>query len=209
MTTCIVGKPSQAARQLDRGRGRAAVYSGSFAAGSRVCGSNDSMSCRIVQPSCCASSMRIPTSIAGGAAQVTTPSTCLLDMPSGWLTRRGPQPAWQARAASAWSSDVPVAAAPPPAVGRQAGSGLLGLPHIRFHDLRHSAATLLLGLGIHPKIVSEMLGHSPDRHHPGSILARHGYHAAGGGACLRRAAWQSVWQSGRSDRALEPKPTPL
>jgi hypothetical protein len=35
-----------------------------------------------------------------------------------------------------------------------------GLPRIRFHDLRHSAATLLLGLGIHPKIVSEMLGHS-------------------------------------------------
>jgi integrase len=35
-----------------------------------------------------------------------------------------------------------------------------GLPPIRFHDLRHSAATLLLGLGIHPKIVSELLGHS-------------------------------------------------
>lgn len=35
-----------------------------------------------------------------------------------------------------------------------------GLPHIRFHDLRHSAATLLLSRGIHPKIVSEMLGHS-------------------------------------------------
>jgi integrase len=35
-----------------------------------------------------------------------------------------------------------------------------GLPRIRFHDLRHSAATLLLGLGIHPKIVSEMPGHS-------------------------------------------------
>jgi integrase len=35
-----------------------------------------------------------------------------------------------------------------------------GLPHIRFHDLRHTAATLLLGLGIHPKIVSELLGHS-------------------------------------------------
>jgi integrase len=35
-----------------------------------------------------------------------------------------------------------------------------GLPPIRFHDLRHSAATLLLGRGIHPKIVSEMLGHS-------------------------------------------------
>jgi integrase len=35
-----------------------------------------------------------------------------------------------------------------------------GLPRIRFHDLRHSAATLLLGLGIHPRIVIEMLGHS-------------------------------------------------
>jgi integrase len=34
------------------------------------------------------------------------------------------------------------------------------LPKIRFHDLRHTAATLLLGEGIHPKVVSEMLGHS-------------------------------------------------
>ncbi len=35
-----------------------------------------------------------------------------------------------------------------------------GLPDIRFHDLRHTCATLLLTKGIHPKIVSEMLGHS-------------------------------------------------
>jgi len=35
-----------------------------------------------------------------------------------------------------------------------------GLPRIRFHDLRHTAATLLLGQGVHPKIVSEMLGHT-------------------------------------------------
>jgi integrase len=35
-----------------------------------------------------------------------------------------------------------------------------GLPRIRFHDLRHTAATLLLLQGIHPKVVSEMLGHS-------------------------------------------------
>jgi integrase len=35
-----------------------------------------------------------------------------------------------------------------------------GLGAMRFHDLRHTAATLLLGRGIHPKIVSEMLGHS-------------------------------------------------
>jgi len=35
-----------------------------------------------------------------------------------------------------------------------------GLPKIRFHDLRHTHATLLLKEGIHPKIVSERLGHS-------------------------------------------------
>ncbi len=35
-----------------------------------------------------------------------------------------------------------------------------GLPKIRFHDLRHSAATLLLTQGIHPKIVQERLGHA-------------------------------------------------
>ena len=35
-----------------------------------------------------------------------------------------------------------------------------GLPVIRFHDLRHTAATLLLGKGVHPKVVSELLGHS-------------------------------------------------
>jgi len=35
-----------------------------------------------------------------------------------------------------------------------------GLPDIRFHDLRHTAATLLLRQGVHPKVVQEMLGHS-------------------------------------------------
>ena len=34
------------------------------------------------------------------------------------------------------------------------------LPDIRFHDLRHSAATLLLSVGVHPKVVQEILGHS-------------------------------------------------
>ena len=34
------------------------------------------------------------------------------------------------------------------------------LPDIRFHDLRHSATTLALSLGIHPKVVQERLGHS-------------------------------------------------
>lgn len=32
------------------------------------------------------------------------------------------------------------------------------LPHIRFHDLRHTTATLLLGQGVHPKLVQEQLG---------------------------------------------------
>jgi hypothetical protein len=35
-----------------------------------------------------------------------------------------------------------------------------GLPAVRFHDLRHTAATLLFVQGIHPKVVSEMLGHA-------------------------------------------------
>lgn len=34
------------------------------------------------------------------------------------------------------------------------------LPRIRLHDLRHTFATLALQAGIHPKIVSERLGHS-------------------------------------------------
>jgi integrase len=35
-----------------------------------------------------------------------------------------------------------------------------GLPIIRLHDLRHTHATLALQAGVHPKIVSERLGHS-------------------------------------------------
>jgi len=33
-------------------------------------------------------------------------------------------------------------------------------PTVRLHDLRHAAATMLLQAGIHPKVVSERLGHS-------------------------------------------------
>lgn len=36
-----------------------------------------------------------------------------------------------------------------------------GLPsNTRFHDLRHTCATLLLSRNVNPKIVSEMLGHA-------------------------------------------------
>jgi integrase len=34
------------------------------------------------------------------------------------------------------------------------------LPRIRFHDLRHCCATLLLRQGVHPKVVGEQLGHA-------------------------------------------------
>jgi len=35
-----------------------------------------------------------------------------------------------------------------------------GLPDIRFHDLRHTAASLLLNNGVPVIVVSKMLGHS-------------------------------------------------
>ena len=35
-----------------------------------------------------------------------------------------------------------------------------GLPQARFHDLRHTCATLLLSKNVNPKVVSEMLGHA-------------------------------------------------
>jgi integrase len=38
--------------------------------------------------------------------------------------------------------------------------GLAGLPIIRFHDLRHSSASLMLNHGVPPLIASKRLGHS-------------------------------------------------
>jgi integrase len=35
-----------------------------------------------------------------------------------------------------------------------------GLPRIRFHDLRHTFASLLIAQGEHPKLISEQLGHA-------------------------------------------------
>jgi integrase len=35
-----------------------------------------------------------------------------------------------------------------------------GLPQIRFHNLRHTCATLLLSRNVHPKYVQELLGHA-------------------------------------------------
>ena len=36
----------------------------------------------------------------------------------------------------------------------------IGLDDVRFHDLRHAYPTRLLERGVHPKVVSEALGHS-------------------------------------------------
>ena len=38
--------------------------------------------------------------------------------------------------------------------------GRAGLPQIRVHDLRHTAASLLLQQGVHARVVQEMLGHT-------------------------------------------------
>ncbi len=62
-----------------------------------------------------------------------------------------------ARVPPVWRHFAGMGAVPalPPRVLKRAG-----LERIRFHDLRHTAATILLGRGVHPKIVSEMLGHT-------------------------------------------------
>ena len=44
---------------------------------------------------------------------------------------------------------------PPP--GSRSGAGL---PVIRFHDLRHSCASVLLAAGVPLKVVNEIFGHS-------------------------------------------------
>ena len=39
-------------------------------------------------------------------------------------------------------------------------SKVAGIKGVRLHDLRHTHASLMLKAGVHPKVVSERLGHS-------------------------------------------------
>ncbi len=83
-------------------------------------------------------------------------------------THRRIQAEERVRAGSAWHADDLVLANE---IGRpidgthvshtfRAVLARAGLPRIRVHDLRHSAATLLLEEGMHPRVVAERLGHS-------------------------------------------------
>jgi integrase len=70
-----------------------------------------------------------------------------------------------------------------------------GLPPIRLHDLRHSVASILLARGVHPKVVSEMLGHANDRAHAGHLQPRHPI-APGGGRRRRGRSRPRSCQNG-------------
>jgi integrase len=58
----------------------------------------------------------------------------------------------------------------------------LGLPRIRFHDLRHTHASLLVAAGAPIKVVSERLGHA----HPGFTMATYQHLLPGMGAAAAR-----------------------
>lgn len=60
-----------------------------------------------------------------------------------------------------------------------------GLPEtIRFHDLRHSCATLLIAQGVHLSVIKDILGHTQIRRHGQRLRPRPARHPAG---CDRQA----------------------
>jgi hypothetical protein len=79
-------------------------------------------------------------------SRVRSADGTILDAALRWPAERWPEPGqmvWAGRDASV--------------TGYQRGAGL---PRMRFHDLRHAHASLLLAAGVHPKVVQERLGHS-------------------------------------------------
>ncbi|MDP8931089.1 MAG: site-specific integrase [Actinomycetota bacterium] len=78
------------------------------------------------------------------------------------------QKEWQLRAGPAWEdgglvfTDELGRPLSPPAVTQafRRACEAAGVPRVRFHDVRHTHATLMLRAGVNPKVVSERLGHS-------------------------------------------------
>ncbi len=82
-----------------------------------------------------------------------------------------------------------------------------GLPHVRFHDLRHTAAALLFAQRVNAKAVSEMLGHSgiaitPRVYGPIKPPMQHAAASSDGGSCGR-----CVQAEGADDDPPDKSPT--
>jgi integrase len=58
-------------------------------------------------------------------------------------------------------------------LSRQWAREQAGLPHLRFHDLRHSCATFMTALGVHPRVIMGMLRHSQISARNSSFLLSH------------------------------------
>lgn len=67
------------------------------------------------------------------------------------------------------------------------------LPYIRFHDLRHTHASLLVAAGVPIKVVSERLGHA----HPGFTMHTYQHILPGMGAGAARKFAQLIDTAGR------------
>ena len=69
-------------------------------------------------------------------------------------------PAWTATPDLVFRDEAGVRLTRPVLEGVQRTRRRVGADAIRLHDLRHTYATLALKAGVHPKIVSERLGHA-------------------------------------------------
>jgi Phage integrase family len=79
----------------------------------------------------------------------------------------------------------------------------LGLPRIRFHDLRHTHASRLVANDVAIKVVSERLGHA----HPGFTMAtyQHVLPGMGAGAATGFAALLADARDNRTPRHRRPR----
>jgi integrase len=77
-----------------------------------------------------------------------------------------------------------------------------GLPHQRFHDLRHACASLLLAQGLELKVIQELLGHSTIAI-TGDVYA----HLGMGLKQLAADAMDGLFDDGSEDEVERPSPT--